>query len=424
VRIVAYLELFTSFRNIMRILLASIYPFAFMLLFLIIPFDDYIRALPNILLIILTITFPAIIKRAHFQKIKKVPFFLFLLFFGYITLNSLFSGRFETDIVILKKIAIAFGLVILYLPVQYNRKVQKAVIFSSIAAILFSVISIVYSANTNPIFEFGDSRMMIEALLVDRLYLGLISVLSILFSYRSMRKSYHPHNAYYLAAIVINTLFIVLVISKIAGLVLFCLLLIRQGYGIKKNIRIPIAIAFLGVMITGLFFLKVQQEKSSDSPIAFSAFLNKNFGASNTTQTRLITWGCSIDILKNMDISLTGIGFKATKDQLALCYQTKIINAQKKELFISQRYNNHNQFLDILLSSGYLGLLLLCLFVIWTFMKNREHFFQTAILCTFIAYAMVENIFHRQIGAYYVGLILIIVLANRSYRQIDDPKEA
>ncbi len=243
-RIVAYLELFTSFRNIMRILLASIYPFAFMLLFLIIPFDDYIRALPNILLIILTITFPAIIKRAHFQKIKKAPFFLFLLFFGYITLNSLFSGRFETDIVILKKIAIAFGLVILYLPVQYNRKVQKAVIFSSIAAILFSVISIVYSANTNPIFEFGDSRMMIEALLVDRLYLGLISVLSILFSYRSMRKSYHPHNAYYLAAIVINTLFIVLVISKIAGLVLFCLLLIRQGYGIKKNIRIPIAIAF------------------------------------------------------------------------------------------------------------------------------------------------------------------------------------
>jgi O-antigen ligase len=422
VHIVPYLEVFNSLGNIMRILLASIYPFAFMLLFVIIPFDDYIRALPNILLIILIITFPAIIKRAHFQKIKKVPFFLFLLFFGYIALNSLFSGRLETDLTILKKIAIALGLVILYLPIQYDRKIQKAVIFSSIAAILFSVISIVYSANTNPSFEFGDSRMMIEALLVDRLYLGLISVLSILFSYRSMRKSYHPHNAYYLTAIVINVLFIVLVISKIAGIVLCFLLLIRQGYGVKKNIRIPIAIASVGIIISGLFFLKFQQETNT-GPVSFSTFLNKNFGASNTTETRLITWGCSTDILKNKGISLTGIGFKATKDQLALCYETKITNPDKKELFISQRYNNHNQFLDILISTGYLGFFLFCVFVIWAFMKNRAHFFQTAILCTFIAYGMVENIFHRQIGAYYVGLILIIVLANHSYRQIGDPKE-
>ena len=135
---VDYLDTFNGLRNIMRILLASIYPFAFMLLFVIIPFDDYIRALPNILLIILTISFPAIIKREHFQKIKKVPLFLLLLFFGYIIINSILSGRFDTDISILKKIAIAIGLVVLYLPIQYDRKVQKAVIFSSIAATAYS----------------------------------------------------------------------------------------------------------------------------------------------------------------------------------------------------------------------------------------------------------------------------------------------
>ncbi|MBT7305931.1 MAG: O-antigen ligase family protein, partial [Bacteroidetes bacterium] len=357
----------------MRILLASIYPFAFMLLFVIIPFDDYIRALPNILLIILTISFPAIIKREHFQKIKKVPLFLLLLFFGYIIINSILSGRFDTDISILKKIAIAIGLVVLYLPIQYDRKVQKAVIFSSIAAIVFSIVSIVYSANTNANFEFGDSRMMIEALLVDRLYLGLISVLSVLFCYRSMRKTYHPHNAYYLGAIAINVLFIVLVVSKIAGIVLFCLLLIRQAYGGKKSMRIAIATAFVAVLVAGLFFLKSQQETSA-GPVSFSTFLNKNFGASNTSQTRLITWGCSMDVLQNRTIGLTGIGFKATKDELVACYQTAIKSPEKKEVFISQRYNSHNQFLDILLSTGFVGLFLLCLFLIWSFMKNREHF--------------------------------------------------
>jgi O-antigen ligase len=406
----------------MRIILASIYPFAFMLLFFIIPFDEYIRALPNILLIILTISFPAIIKREHFQKIKKVPLFLLLLFFGYMVLNSIFSGRFDTDLSILKKIAIAIGLVILYLPIQYDRKVQKAVIFSSIAAIIFSIISIVYSSNTNANFEFGDSRMMIEALLVDRLYLGLISVLSILFCYRSMRKIYHPHNAYYLGAIAINVLFIVLVVSKISGIVLFCLLLIRQAYGDKKSMRLLIATGFIGFVIGGLFFLKSQQETSA-GPVSFSTFLNKNFGVSNTSQTRLITWRCSLDVLENSTIGFTGIGFKATKDKLVKCYQTTIKNPEKKEIFTSQRYNSHNQFLDILLSAGFMGLFLMCLFLIWSFMKNREHFFQTAILCTFIAYGLVENIFHRQIGAYYVGLILIIVLSNSSYKQIDVPKE-
>ena len=406
----------------MRIILASIYPFAFMLLFFIIPFDEYIRALPNILLIILTISFPAIIKREHFQKIKKVPLFLLLLFFGYMVLNSIFSGRFDTDLSILKKIAIAIGLVILYLPIQYDRKVQKAVIFSSIAAIIFSIISIVYSANTNANFEFGDSRMMIEALLVDRLYLGLISVLSILFCYRSMRKIYHPHNAYYLGAITINVLFIVLVVSKISGIVLFCLLLIRQAYGNKKSMRLLIATGFIGFVIGGLFFLKTQQQKNT-GPVSFSTFLNKNFGASNTSQTRLITWRCSLDVLENSTIGFTGIGFKTTKDKLVECYQTTIKDPEKKEVFTSQRYNSHNQFLDILLSTGYVGLFLMCLFLIWSFMKNKEHFFQTAILGTFMAYGLVENIFHRQIGVYYVGLILIIVLANRSYEQIDAPKQ-
>ena len=406
----------------MRIILASIYPFAFMLLFFIIPFDEYIRALPNILLIILTISFPAIIKREHFQKIKKVPLFLLLLFFVYMVLNSIFSGRFDTDLNILKKIAIAIGLVILYLPIQYDRKVQKAVIFSSIAAIVFSIVSIVYSANTNANFEFGDSRMMIEALLVDRLYLGLISVLSILFCYRSMRKIYHPHNAYYLGAITINVLFIVLVVSKISGIVLFCLLLIRQAYGNKKSMRLLIATGFIGFVIGGLFFLKTQQQKNT-GPVSFSTFLNKNFGASNTSQTRLITWRCSLDVLENSTIGFTGIGFKATKDKLVECYQTTIKDPEKKEVFTSQRYNSHNQFLDILLSTGYVGLFLMCLFLIWSFMKNKEHFFQTAILGTFMAYGLVENIFHRQIGVYYVGLILIIVLANRSYEQIDAPKQ-
>lgn len=407
----------------MRILLASIYPFAFMLLFLIIPFDEYVRALPNVLLIILVITFPSIIKREHFQKIKRVPFLLLLLFFCYVVGNSLLQGRIETDWNIIKKIAIAVGLVVLYLPVQHDRKIQKAIIFSSLAAIGMSVISIVYAANTLVGFEFGDSQMMIEALLVDRLYLGLISVLSILFCYRSMRKTYHPHNRYYLAAIVINVLFIFLVVSKIAAVVLVAIVLLRQTYGKQKKLRISIAISATTLLIAGGLFLKFQLDKNTPQAKTYKQQLESFVDNSHTFDTRTTAWNCSLHIFSTETLNLTGLGFNETKDKLVHCYENHIQETEKKNRFVSQRYNTHSQFLDLLLSTGILGLVLFVAFLIYAFMLNREKFFPTAMLVTLIGYCLVEAMFHRQIGAYYFGMMLIVILANDNYREIDTPKE-
>ena len=53
-----------------------------------------------------------------------------------------------------------------------------------------------------------------------------------------------------------------------------------------------------------------------------------------------------MDVLQNSSIGLTGIGFKATKDKLVECYQTAIKSPAKKEVFTSERYNSHNQFLE------------------------------------------------------------------------------
>ena len=37
-----------------------------------------------------------------------------------------------------------------------------------------------------------------------------------------------------------------------------------------------------------------------------------------------------MDVLQNSTIGLTGIGFKATKDELVACYQTAIKSPEKK----------------------------------------------------------------------------------------------
>ena len=123
----------------MRILLASIYPYAFLLLYLTIPFDEYVRALPNILIGVLVVAFPLVVRKEDFSKLKRFPIYLFLGFFGYLVLNALFFGRLETDSNVLMKVLLALGLVILYLPVQGISKISKAIMYSSVAAILFSV---------------------------------------------------------------------------------------------------------------------------------------------------------------------------------------------------------------------------------------------------------------------------------------------
>ncbi|GEQ84848.1 hypothetical protein ULMS_03560 [Patiriisocius marinistellae] len=386
-----------------------------MLLFFIIPFDDYIRALPNILIIILIVTFPFVIKKEHIGKLRKLPTMLFIVFFGYIVLAALVTGRIETDFKIIKKIGIAAGLLVLYLPVYHDRKVQKAIMFSALAAVIFSVVSIFYAANTNASFEFGDTQMVIEALLIDRLYLGLISVLSIVFSYYAMRREYHDHNKYYFANIVINVLFIALIVSKIAAIVCLVIFIVAQLYSKKKVLRAIMAITAIAIIFCAVFFIK-NQLKSNTSK-GFKTEVNTFFNTSNTWRTRIVAWDCAIKNIENQGINLAGVGFKKTKDDLINCYGTNIKNDTERATFVNERYNSHNQFLDIYSSTGLIGLLLFVGFLIVTFATNKKQFFPTAIIVTLVIYCLVENIFHRQMGAYYFGLMLIILLVSNNNPQ-------
>ena len=413
----------------MRILLAAIYPYVFLLLYLIIPFDNYIRALPNILLAILVITFPFIVKKSDFRKLKSLPFAIFLVLISFLLLNSLISGRFEEDLNVIKKILIAIGLVVLYIPVIENgsagirtRKINDAIIFSSLAAIAFSVYNFVLITHADGNFAFGESPQVIESLLIDRLYLGLLSVFSILISYRSIHKTYHPNNTYYLANIFINALFIFLIASKIAIVAILVIILVRQFYGKRKIWKVAIA-TFVVIGIVGLFFLlknysNKQWEVDEDSKIT-SVFIENSM----TYELRAVVWQCASNIIKDEGFSWTGIGFETTEDKLLDCYSDTISNAKKRNDFISREYNTHSQFLDFYLSAGFIALLLFLIFIVASFVSVRKQFLPTALLAILILYCSVENVFHRQIGAYYIGFILIVLMTSSSKQNLERKNE-
>lgn len=389
----------------MRILLSSIYPWIYVLLFLAIPFDNYVRILPNILMGILVVTFPFIIKKEHFKKLNTIPTLLFALFCLYLIGNASLAGRLSEDFIVIKKILLAFGFVLLYIPIDDYKKINRAIVFSALAVITFSVINIFVIINSSEDIVLWLSRQVIEALLIDRIYLGLISILSILISIQAITPKFDPKNKYLLVNIIVNVLFLFLMVSKIAVIVLGILFLIWQLYTERKWFRFLLAFIVIG-SITALVLTSTQSGTNNDSS---KTFLERTM----TWELRTKVWNCVAYIHKSEGLVLQGFGFEGTKDRLVDCYKETILDTNRKNTFMAARYNTHNQFADIYFNWGIGALMLFLVFLTVVFLKNRKEFIPTAFLVVFICYGMVENVFHRQIGAYYVGFVLIVMLIQR-----------
>jgi len=309
---------------------------------------------------------------------------------------------------------LSLGLVIFYLPIQDMTKVKNAVIFSALAAILFSVVNIFILVNVAEDVALSFPRQVVEALLIDRLYLGLLSIFSILISYQSIRSRYHANNRYHLANIVVNVLFIFLMLSKIAMIILILLLILKQLYGKQRILRTGIAIILAAI---GAYLFVLPKAVSAEGEVVKTKFDQENIIASTFTwELRKTVWDCAYEMMESKPLLWSGIGFEETREQLVACYDYNL-SMEKRERFVTNRYNTHNQFIDLYLTSGVIALGLFIVFLILTLVSNRKRFLSMAFLVVLLSYCLVENIYHRQIGAYYVGLILIMLLIDNKFSQ-------
>lgn len=388
----------------MKIILAAIYPYAFLLLFLIIPFDDHIRVLPNILFVILVVAFPFTVKKEDFNKLKNPSFLIFSILFLYLVLNAALSGTIEADWKVINKVGLAIGLVLLYIPIENFDKIEKAIIFSSLAAILFTVYNFVLITDATGSFALGDSPQVLEALLIDRLYLGLLSVFSILISCKYITKKFNTYNSYYAANVVINIAFVLVMASKIAAMLLLLALLLRLFY--KAGLAEKCVIFTISILASiGLFFIYSQNDRVQNEE-------HKGLVKSSVTwELRKTVWECAQKVANNEDFTFTGFGFAESKNKLVACYET-IVNPEKRKTFVDNRYNTHNQFLDFYLGAGIIALALFVSFILLNFFVSKNSYFKVAMLGTLFFYCLFEDVFQRQIGAYYIGFILIVLIIN------------
>tara|TARA_B110000003_G_scaffold179571_1_gene178878 strand:+ start:2443 stop:3660 length:1218 start_codon:yes stop_codon:yes gene_type:complete len=394
-----------------RILLAAIYPYVFILLYLVIPFDEYVRVLPNILMLILMVIFPIIINKKDLKKIAKVSMFLLLLFIIYLLTNSFVQGRLEIDFVYLKTIMIPLGIVFLYVPITDFKKVNKAIIFSSFIAIVYSLIKFLILVNQNTDVSINFFQETVDALLIDRIYVGFLCVLSVIISYQSITKQFHPDNKYYLISMVLNVTYLLLIMSKTAIIILLFVAVLRQFYGKDKKIR-------LGATAIILTFLAIMSYFKLPNNIENTFKPQKNLsevtyaGSTIPLSYRSLIWDCASKITKNSNTNFFGIGFRETSDRLVNCYENEIEDLNTKQNFIDKRFNTHNQYFDFYISSGLISIILFVGILIYLFFKKHKDYYSTSLLLSMILFGLVENYFHRQVGAYYIGFVLVILLIN------------
>ena len=391
----------------MRIIFQSIYPYVFLFYCFALPLDKFATSVPNIVLISLAVMFPFVVSKADFQKLLNKETLIYTAMVLLILFGSLFHD-YEHDFNIIKKMLVPITLLILYLPLRNVGNLKKTVVISVLACILISLYNLYFFYLENGSFDFAFGSYIDDILVADRLYIGFLCVTSVVCSISLMGNKYSEYNKWYFANIVLCILFVLLISSRSAILLLLALFLIRIFYAKNKK---PYVFFFLGVSLITIVAFAVNENLRDRFFYSYSTMNELSYWEQvQDKEPRMYIWGCSWEIAKKEEYMLTGLGFYTTKDRLVECFEEVVTPERKRNYFVNSRFNPHNQFIDLLLSTGLLPTLLFIALFVLLFKRHRKDYGAMAFLMTLFLFCSIESLFQRQLGASYFGLYMIFLL--------------
>ena len=372
-----------------------------------IPFMTYAKAFVNVTMIcllgILILGFKKdkIIALLNQRYVKM--FFVFLIF---VILFSLFNQSFFNDLSETRKIAQTLLLLILFSQV----KNKEVLIYSFIAGTFISTfitdINIInYYLNS---FEFLISGGVAKDLFItQRLYLGFFIVISIILLLERYGKTSNRKVKYiYLLLFVFFLISLFLIASRSAIAIAFLTLTTSIIYNIKNKYRIGFLLTMSIVFLAIIFNSKTLSKRFlySDDSIRPS-FIEKI----KTHEPRYDIWKFSTQIFKEEKPYVFGIGTFRTQELLVSKYQLMPIE-KRKNWFMERNFNTHNQYLDILISFGLIGLLVFLFLLKEIMVLCYKNIYSANLILSLVLFLLIENVFHRQLGSFIFALTLAIAV--------------
>lgn len=364
-------------------------------------------AIPNIILAILSI-WTIIDYRKYRSLVLNFTFSssaILLMLLTFLIVKSIFFGTILHDFKILKGFFLFFWLAIILKKVKDFNSFKVTVLWGINAVIVCSVVLVSLFFLRHRILPFSNTAEVNELLLLERPYIGFIAVLGLLLAIERVFISI-KFKYFWIINSVLLFLFIILISARISIITLFFVATIYLFFYAKISLIKKVASLISFIVFFGLI---VATNKNISERFFIKSNLEESLKVASDYEPRIVIWNCAFSMTQKSDFnSFIGFdGYSTVSDNFLDCYSNTIENVSKKEYFLSEKFNSHNQFIDFYLIGGLIGLALFVAFFIKLFLEVRENFFQTAIVASFLLFFCVENIFYRQFGCYLVGIFIL-----------------
>jgi len=387
----------TKYNNIIILLLIAILPFSL--------------ALSNILLVV-SVVFMLIDLILSKKKIfLNTSLILFSISLGFILLTCAFQGSFEANKNIWKFIPILLlGLLSICQLERLDFKNFKVLsILSCGLYIIYALINTTLFYIEHQYLPFGNNHEINEIITIHRPYLGFYVLLNIYLSFDQYIKT---NKKFYLIPFILFINFLILILARLSILTLIISLLIYLLFYAKWSLKNKAIILVSGITIIGLFTVLNPKFTERMNHQSWENFVDY--------EPRFIIWKSVKNITSNEDFNpLIGYGNEnLIEEYLVINYADLISKDDKREYYLSSRFNTHSQFLNYLILGGYLQFILFVGFFISLFFYFRKDYLSTIILISFVLFLNVENLFVRQFGCFlfilYLGYAFVYNKTNKT----------
>ena len=360
-------------------------------------------AIPNLVLAVLFFVF--LFKR---DKIKVVKWYTKLLFIVviYIFLKALFFNALVENFSIYKHFLVVLVLSFLIYNIKNIATVIKGSIFGIFLGVMVALFKISNFYFIHKVLPFGNTVEVQDLLLIHRPYFGFMCLITIVLIDVLLPKiNSKKEKIFYVIIGFIIAVFMYIIVARLSLFLLIIYLIIKT----INYLKLSLAKSVLGFLTIFIFmFGAFSLNKNIKNRLHIEASYSETIKVLKNQEPRFVIWDCFFSQINNKNFNVY-FGYnnrKSIQEELNGCYKERIDNVSKRDYYVDTEFNTHNQFFDIFLEGGILGLslfLALFMFLVYSF---RENFNASFILLSFILFFIFENLFHRQLGAYLFGIFI------------------
>lgn len=330
------------------------------------------------------------------QKYLLLLVLIYLLYFVYFFISAdKKAAQFDLE---LKMSLLIAPFLFLFSKIKWQSVKERALFIYLLACVLSLLAYIALAASRY--FESKDADFFFYQHLSPFMHVGyyalhLTTALAIALRWTLLSNKGKKRKYFYFSTALFLGFGIVLSTSKAALICAFILFLIaasRYVYLTKNWFRASVALVGLLLLLSAAYIYLPDFKYRIDT---FISSLNDKPVYPDSTNSREMVWDCAMELMRNEPLS--GYGSDANQ-KLLDCYAAREMNYE-----LTQKLNAHNEFFQLYLETGIVGILTLLLLLFTGFykaIKSRSFLFAAFLICILVNFTT-ESVLETEAGVMY-----------------------